>query len=481
MKQLFIMLLIVSSAVMPANAQQKNKPENVIKAFEFLIDLYGQKAGQTYSVEKNPNTGIIESRERIVTFTCRKNEPYIEMMGDDFMKDEPLSYQIKHITPGQNSQNFTLAVNTNDSKTTKQYHIRTKSTEEMWFMACKNPENPSLRDAYAIVWQAAPDNKVKGTIYMITSPRPSNFDRVFDNSKKVFKIEGRVDANIKDSLYNIYIADSYDALNAVGDDDYVACVPVINKRFEYQAELDRPMVGRLRCIFPDGELCSAWIDLDFVPGETYHITVHNGYYDDDEDYERRVGRYSGKSLINRQTVFTEEEVAVDTVAVIEDFEAEAPVVSEYATPLPRRNNNLKQQPTPLQKMQIEAKGKAFEAKMEAIKATYAALKPFIDLKTLAGTDSYFAQITKQNKELDADFHELIKWLEGFVPDVQKREFLSQGYKELLKFYTEQNQGFTELIKACGVLPKSAQKTQKELNKLIEKNMAEMSKVIAGAK
>jgi hypothetical protein len=474
MKHLFIMLLIACSALTTANAQQKNKPENVIKAFEFLIGLYGQKAGQTYSVEKNPNTGIIESSERIVPFTCKKDEPYITMMGEDFMKDEPLSYQIKHITPGQGSQNFTLAVHTNVPNVINHYAIRTKSAEEMWFMACKNPDNPSLRDAYAIVWQPAPDNKVKGTIYMITSPRPSNFDRVFDNSKKVFKIEGRVDANIKDSLYNIYIANSYDALNAVGDDDYVACVPVINKRFEYQTELDRPMVGRLRCIFPDGELCSAWIDLDFVPGETYHITVHNGYYDDDEDYERRVGRYSGKSLINS-------EVVVDTVAVIDDFEAEAPVVSEYATPQPKRNNNLKQQPTPLQKMQIEAKGKAFEAKMEAIKASYAALKPFIDLKTLAGTDGYFAQITKQNKELDADFHELIKWLEGLVPDVQKPDFLGTGYKELLKFYTEQNQGFTELIKACGVLPKTAQKTQKELNKLIEKNMAELSNIIAGGK
>ena len=478
MKHLFIMLLIACSALTTANAQQKNKPENVIKAFEFLIGLYGQKAGQTYSVEKNPNTGIIESSERIVPFTCKKDEPYITMMGEDFMEDEPLSYQIKHITPGQGSQNFTLAVHTNVPNVINHYAIRTKSAEEMWFMACKNPDNPSLRDAYAIVWQPTADNKVKGTIYMITSPRPSNFDRVFDNSKKVFKIEGRVDANIKDSLYNIYIANSYDALNAVGDDDYVACVPVINKRFEYQTELDRPMVGRLRCIFPDGELCSAWIDLDFVPGETYHITVHNGYYDDDEDYERRVGRYSGKSLINRQTVFTEEEVAVDTVAVIDDVETEAPVVSEYATPQPKRNNNLKQQPTPLQTMQIEAKGKAFEAKMEAIKASYAALKPFIDLKTLAGTDSYFAQITKQNKELDADFHELIKWLEGFVPDVQKPDFLGTGYKELLKFYTEQNQGFTELIKACGVLPKTAQKTQKELNKLIEKNMKEMSKAMS---
>lgn len=484
MKQLLIMLLFVCSAVTTASAQQKNKPVNVIKAFEFLIDLYGQKAGQTYSVEKNPNTGIIESSERIVTFTCKKNEPYITMMGDDFMKDEPLSYQIKHIAPGQGGQNFTLAVNTNDPKKVNQYAIRTKPEQEMWYMACKNPQNPSLRDAYAIVWQAAPDNKVKGTIYMITSPRPSNFDRVFDNSKKVFKIEGRVDANIKDSLYNIYIADSYAALNAVGDDDYVACVPVVNKRFEYQAELDRPMVGRLRCIFPDGELCSAWIDLDFVPGETYHITVHNGYYDDDADYERRVGRYSGKSLINTQTgpVFNDEYVAVDTVAVIDDdSDVKAPVVSESATPQPKGNINLKQQPTPLQKMQIETKGKAFEAKMEAIKATYAALKPFIDLKSLAGTDNYFVQITKQNKELDADFHELIKWLEDFIPDIQRPEFLSAGYKELLKFYTEQNQGFTELIKACGTLPKTAQKTQKELNKLIEKNMAEMSKLMTSGK
>jgi hypothetical protein len=200
MKHLFIMLLIACSAVTTASAQQKRKPENVIKAFEFLIDLYGQKAGQTYSVEKNPNTGIIESSERIVAFTCKKSEPYIEMIGDDFMKDEPLSYQIKHITPGQNSQNFTLAVHTNIPNVVNHYAIRTKSDQEMWFMACKNPDNPSLRDAYAIVWQPAPDNKVKGTIYMITSPRPSNFDKVFDNSKKVFKIGGRVDANIKDSL-----------------------------------------------------------------------------------------------------------------------------------------------------------------------------------------------------------------------------------------------------------------------------------------
>ena len=83
MKHLFIMLLFACSAVTTASAQQRLKPtivsnpNNVIKAFEFLIDLYGQKAGQTYSVEKNPNTGIIESSERIVAFTCKKSEPYI--------------------------------------------------------------------------------------------------------------------------------------------------------------------------------------------------------------------------------------------------------------------------------------------------------------------------------------------------------------------------------------------------------------------
>jgi len=195
-----------------------------------------------------------------------------------------------------------------------------------------------------------------------------------------------------------------------------------------------------------------------------------------------VGRQSGKSLLNKRQSRGIDDVVVDDV-VADDVVADDVAIDTipgYSEPVTPRQSS-RWEPKPEQMMQIEAKGKAFEAKMEAIKASYAALKPFIDLKTLAGTDGYFAQITKQNKELDADFHELIKWLEGFVPDVQKPDFLGTGYKELLKFYTEQNQGFTELIKACGVLPKTAQKTQKELNKLIEKNMAEMSNIIAGGK
>lgn len=381
MKHLFIMLLIACSAVTTASAQQKGKPENVIKAFEFLIDLYGQKAGQTYSVEKNPNTGIIESSERIVAFTCKKSEPYIEMMGDDFMKDEPLSYQIKHITPGQGSQNFTLAVHTNVPNVINHYAIRTKPEQEMWFMACKNPENPSLRDAYAIVWQPAADNKVKGTIYMITSPRPSNFGKAFESADSKTKID-----------------------NVVGE-----------------------------------------------------VVDEAG---------------------NRAGDVVEDEVAVDTVAVIEESVAEQPVVSEFATPQPSQTS--KWQPSQQQMAQLMPKGMAIQVNMDAIKATYKSMKPFFDAKNFAGTDKIFEQITKQNKALDENFQELIKALKGFeIPYDKRAEFFSEGYKGILKFFTEQNQGFTEILKEFGTLPKGAQKAQKELNKLIEKNMKEMSKAIAG--
>ena len=387
MKHLFIMLLFACSAVTTASAQQRLKPtivlnpNNVIKAFEFLIDLYGQKAGQTYSVEKNPNTGIIESRERIVAFTCKKSEPYIEMMGDDFMKDEPLSYQIKHITPGQGSQNFTLAVHTNVPNVINHYAIRTKPEQEMWFMACKNPENPSLRDAYAIVWQPAADNKVKGTIYMITSPRPSNFGKAFESADSKTKID-----------------------NVVGE--------VVDE----------------------------------------------------------AGNHAGDVV--------EDEVAVDTVAVIEESVAEQPVVSEFATPQPSQTS--KWQPSQQQMAQLMPKGMAIQVNMDAIKATYQSMKPFFDAKNFAGTDKIFEQITKQNKALDENFQELIKALKGFeIPYDKRAEFFSEGYKEILKFFTEQNQGFTEILKEFGTLPKGAQKAQKELNKLIEKNMKEMSKAIAG--
>ena len=56
----------------------------------------------------------------------------------------------------------------------------------MWYMACKNPENPELRDVYAIVWAvdymggeptATRGYPMNGTVYMITSLRPDIYEK----------------------------------------------------------------------------------------------------------------------------------------------------------------------------------------------------------------------------------------------------------------------------------------------------------------
>ena len=482
------MLLIACSAITtmsadPTAAPQK-KPANVIATLNAIIQKFGMNEGQIFSVNRNPNTGIMESSTKIVPFSCPtndvKNDDVLNAVSINFQKEEPLSYQFQHIQPGSN-ENIYLMVIDNDGKSNN-VRIRSNKRQEMWMMCTKNPENPQLRDAYAVTWELSEDKqKTVGTVYMITSLRPDVYVKNLETSKKTFKIEGRVDANIKDSLYNIYIANTAEELENIGDDDYVACVPVINKRFEWQTELDHPVVGRLRCIFPDGELCSAWINLDFVPGETYRITVHNGYYDEDQDYERRVGRQSGKSLLNERQSRGIDDVVVDDV-VADDVAIDT--IPGYSDPVTPRQSS-KWEPTPEQMMQIEAKGMALKANMDAIKATYASLETYFKMKSLTGTDLIFAQITKLNKELDAKFQDFIKYLKGLdVPPteiVEKNKAIGEVHKEILKFYTEQNQGFTEMYKEVGVLTKAAQKTQKYINGLTEKYLKEMSKAVMGAK
>ena len=489
MKRIIIMLLIACSAITTISADPsaapKKKPESVIFTLNAIIQKFGQNEGQVYSVNRNPNTGIIESSTKIVPFHCKanhmQNDNVLNAVAINFPKDEPMAYQFLHVQPGSNEM-FSLKVITNNGSNQSTQRIRTNRNQEMWFMCCKNPENPQLRDAYAIVWERT--DEIDGTIYMITSLRPDMYEKAAES--KMFKIVGRVDENIKDSLYNIYIADSREALYNLEDHEYVACIPVVNKRFEWQTELTKPCVGRLRCIFPDGELCSAWIDLDFVPGETYNITVHNGYYDEDKDYERRVGRQSGHSLIKPNAVkvidpirpkdLPDNATYIGPVEVEEDAEE-----AEYIKASP--SNNL-WQPSPAQKMQIEAKGTAMEAKMKSVKAMYQALDPKNNASWMR-KDLIFDQITKQNKEVDAAFHDLLKFIKTFeIPADQKAEFYGGGYKPykpMMDFYTEQNKALTEMISSGIQLPKSAQKTQKALNKYIEKYMTEMTKLMSEMK
>jgi hypothetical protein len=446
MKRLFIMLLIACSAITtisadPSAAPQK-KPEIVTATLNAIIQKFGQNEGQVYSVNRNPNTGIIESSIKIVPFRCSanhiQNDNVMNAVAINFPKDEPLAYQFLHVQPGSNEM-FSLKVITNNGTNQSTQRIRTNKNQEMWFMCCKNPENPQLRDAYAIVWEHT--DEIEGTIYMITSLRPDMYEKAAES--RMFKIVGRVDENIKDSLYNIYIAESREALYNLEDHEYVACVPVVNKRFEWQTELTKPCVGRLRCIFPDGKLCSAWIDLDFVPGETYNITVHNGYYDEDKDYERRVGRQSGHSLIEPNAVKVE-----DTPSF---------------------------KPTEIQRMQLEPIMELAKMKIEDIKSTYQQLRS----KNLSWVNkgAVFDNITKKNKELDKQFQDVIKVVKGIkMPKHEESQAWSELYKEILRFYTEQNKALTEMS-GQGQLPKSAQKTQETINKLIQKYLNEMSKTL----
>lgn len=89
-----------------------------------------------------------------------------------------------------------------------------------------------------------------------------------------FVIEGSVDPGITDSCYLIYFADD----NFEIIENPVACVPVVDKKFHYEVELNDLTVCRIRCIFPGGEICSAWIETFAAPGVTFELTVHNGHY-----------------------------------------------------------------------------------------------------------------------------------------------------------------------------------------------------------
>ena len=446
MKRIIVMLLIACSAVTTISADSlaapQKKPETVIFTLNAIIQKFGQNEGQVYSVNRNPNTNIIESSIKIVPFRCSanriQNDNVMNAVAINFPKEEPLAYQFLHVQPGSNEL-FSLKVITNNGTNQSTQRIRTNKNQEMWLMCCKNPENPQLRDAYAIVWEHT--DEIEGTIYMISSLRPDMYEKAAES--RMFKIVGRVDENIKDSLYNIYIAESRDALYNLEDHEYVACVPVVNKRFEWQTELTKPCVGRLRCIFPDGELCSAWIDLDFVPGETYNITVHNGYYDEDKDYERRVGRQSGRSLIEPNAVKVEDSQSF--------------------------------KPTEVQRMQLEPITELARMKIEEIKSLYQQLRS----KNLSWVNkgAVFDNITKKNKELDKQFQDVIKVVKGIkMPKNEESKAWSELYKEILKFYSEQNRGLTEMS-GQGQLPKSAQKTQETVNKIIQKYMNEMSKTL----
>jgi len=475
MKRLIIMLLIACSAITTASADPtatpQKKAKSVIRSLEGIIAFYAEKGIQTLSVTKNPETGLIESSERIAPFTCEKEDLWTIPIG--FSEDEPLSYQYMHLLPG-NTELFNLKVVTNNGQKSKDVRIRTNSKQEMWFMCCKNPDYPQLRDAYAIVWEETKDKNVAGTVYMITSLRPDLYTKNQETAKNTFRIDGRVGYDLTDSLYVVYMADTAEELDKQADDAFIAYMPVKNKRFSFSVEIDKPKVGRIRTVMPDGSLCHLWTNLDFVPGETYQITTHNGYYDEDRDYERRVGRYSGKSLLNKRqirgiddvSVVDDADMIIDNISVVDDADvmiADTVAVEDVETYLGSKF-------PPEEAAKISARVKAIEADVQMIDETFDAIKNMRNTSYLQ-LEPHFKQILTLSKSIDTHFQGLVK--------VAKDNCLSPNeqvemYKFIIDMYRYQNKKLNEVRTIR--FTKSAQKLQKYITSQIEKYLDEMSKL-----
>ena len=492
MKRIFIMLLIACSAITTISADPlanpQKKPETVIATLNAIIAKFGLNEGQVYSVSRNPNTGIIESSLKIVPFRCSansmQNDNVLKAVALNFPKEEPLAYQFLHIQPGS-KENFSLKVITDNGKTQGTQRIRTNKNQEMWLMCCKNPENPTLRDAYAVTWEYMHDqkNQVLGTVYMITSLRPDLFEKSMstdlyakdqDGSKMRFTLEGRVGDDLTDSLYVFYIAETAEQLNNAPDDSYTFTMPVKNGRFGVSVENDKPFVGRIRTVMPDGSLCQLWTNIDCVPGETYHITTHNGWYEEDRDYENRVGRYSGKSLLNARQIAGNDDVdmlEVDTIPVVDDVPVD--YVNDEGTN--RRAIQWRENLTPKQKVQFETKAQTIDTYEKVLKQSYDLIgKEINGMRDPQIINGVFDRIYKQNKTFDNHVQDFVKFaLNTGLP----KEELPDFYKVVLDMYSKQNQAIAEFYKQYGSYTKSARKVQKQVNKFTEKYMAEMMKII----
>jgi hypothetical protein len=352
---------------------------------------------------------------------------------------------------------FSLKVITNNGMSQGTQRIRTNRDQEMWLMCCKNPENPQLRDAYAIVWEHT--DEIEGTIYMITSLRPDMYEKSMISN--AFRIDGRVGSDLNDSLYVVYMADTAEELDQIDDDAFVATMPVVNRRFNFSVDIDQPKVGRIRTVMPDGSLCKLWTNLDFVPGETYRITTHNGWYEEDRDYENRVGRYSGHSLLNDlQRRGIDDQVTVEVVdSIPEEFRVVDP------------QQNWRDKLSPVHKIQLEIKVEQVGMTVESLKANYKAIGD--NLSGFRSRDKILFlidQLLRQNKVLDKKYQELIQLAKNCDVPATAMPGL---YKEIVQFYTEQNKALIDLYKDSITNGKSIRKLHEYVTKQTEKYIKEM--------
>lgn len=409
MKRFFIMLLIACSAIATTNAQSKNsnqkgKPTHVIAVLNELIDDRGLKQGNSYSVKRDPNTNIIESSERIVSFNIDSYlTHFMEEVEEAFTADEPLSYSFVHVTPPSSRYYYIETANRN-GEGMPGISVRNNNSQEMWLMCIKNTENPSLRDVYAIVWEKSANGKLyTGRIFMITSKRPD----LYKPANEVERI-GNFDLGIID----------------------VDSVEIARKAKQARK------VFKVR---PD----TVVID-DLVPDTIPYETI-------DE---------------------------VHIITPPEDNSNRWNVTPLPYTPNDRQRFPMKRTPDWKQelKWQRELDISFIKFDIEMIKETYKTIRA--NYQSQLNISSGYKRLLKQNKELDKKYQDFIKSLNKIqnIPENERNNLQADLYKEILKFYTEQNQAFTDMNRKLGTLPKSGQKTQKYLIVLTEKYMNEIRKL-----
>lgn len=310
MKKLFVTLLTMLCVTTSLYAQ---KPENVIRAIDKMAAKQS-KENVTYERTKDFETGKVESLLQCVKFTAKANDPDFIALKEAFLKDEKVAYNFTHLDAAEPRY---LSIETKEGGS----RLVRSQGQELWMMNVKSTEDPRYRDCYLMTWNKSDG---KGEIVHSYWLRP-NFTLKKEETVKAaestkFIIEGRVDEEIKDSCYNIYISDFH---SNITDKNLVACVPVVDKRFHYEVDLDEVKAGRLRCIFPGNELCSAWIDLHFIPGFTMYITVHNGFYN--------LQNMNAYQQLLQEKVYKNNRVnsqQADTVAVLEADEYDPEEVEE---------------------------------------------------------------------------------------------------------------------------------------------------------
>ncbi len=96
-------------------------------------------------------------------------------------------------------------------------------------------------------------------------------------AQKAFKLNGKVSEGLRDVRYLLYVSDADLNISNVPDD--TIDVNMKNRSFSFTRKYKEPRRARLQAIFEDGSICSAYMGIIIVPGETVSLTVKNGTFD----------------------------------------------------------------------------------------------------------------------------------------------------------------------------------------------------------